>query len=331
MIALCSLLLLTAAPPGPTAASPSASAPAAAPTPAASPAEALRQAKNTFDYGNYTSAAAMADQLLGSRQLDRAADQLEAYRILGLSRLFLYQTLPARDAFLNLLSLDPDYQLDPFYVPPQAIAFFERVRTDNQALLQPIRERRRATQEAQRQEEAARQDLLAQTQAGAQGKVRVVNLRVERHSPLLALLPFGAGQFQNGSPKLGWTLAISEAVLGATSVACYLWIFGKGQAEIPSTGSDGVTVTTIVPTQGGQYFAQSDIGTARTLLDVQISTGAAFFALWAYGIGDAFLHFNSTVTARDDDGPAASPARPGPQAAVLPVPGGAVGSLRLSF
>lgn len=47
---------------------------------------------------------------------------------------------------------------------------------------------------------------------------------VERHSRGIALVPFGAGQFQNGNRTLGWTFLISEAVLGAgalTSLAVH--------------------------------------------------------------------------------------------------------------
>jgi hypothetical protein len=318
MIALCHLLLLAAT------ASPAALPANAAAPPVAGPAETLRQAKNTFDYGNYTSAAAMTDQLLSSRQLDRTADQVEAYRILGLSRFFLHQSVPARDAFLNLLSLDPDYQLDAFYVPPQAISFFENVRTDNQALLQPIRERRRATQEAQRQEEEARQKLLAQTRPADTGpKVTVVNIwRPERHSALLALVPFGAGQFQNGSPKLGWPLLATEGALAGTSIFCYAWY---DLHRLP----DG-------------NFTSADYNSAFAVRAVQISTGATFFALWAFGAGEALFHFQGTVTVKDEETTSPTPPPPSspapsaprtsaPQAAIVPIPGGAVGSLMFRF
>ena len=332
MIALFPLLLLAADPPTPPAAAVApATAPAAAPAPTApsepfvvaNPAETLRQAKNTFDYGNYNSAAAMTDQLLASKQLDRAADQQEAYRILGLSRFFLKQTAPAQNAFLNLLALDPDYQLDPFYVPPQAIAFFESVRTDNQALLQPIRERRRATREAQRQEEAARQKLLSQTKPGeAEAKVTVVNVwRQSQHSPLLALLPFGAGQFQNDSPRLGWALLATEGALAGTSIFSYAWYETH---KLP----DG-------------NFTSSDYSSAFVVRGVQIGTGAAFFAFWAFGVGEAFFHYKSTVTVKEENttpttAPAANPApspppASAPQAAIVPIPGGAAGSVMFRF
>ncbi len=307
MIALSVLLLAAAAP-----------APPAAPAetaPAQSPGETLRQAKNSFDYGSYEQAAKLAQQLVDAHALERPQDQIEAYRLLGLSRYFQHQEAPARDAFLNLLSLDPDYQLDPFYVPPQAIAFFEGVRTENQALLQPIRERRREAQHALELEEEARKKLLTQAKAPPDdAKVKVVNVRVERHSPALALLPFGAGQFQNGNPKLAWGLLVPEVVLGAASVFGYSWYLLH---RLPD----------------GNFNAQ-DYDTAIAMRAVQIGSGAAFLGLWAFGAAEALWHFNSTVTVREED---AAPQKP-PQgsgvkasASVTPVPGGAMGSVALRF
>ncbi|MHB8416478.1 MAG: hypothetical protein ACYDCL_00270 [Myxococcales bacterium] len=304
-------------------------APAPAPPPAAraepaalqNPVEALRQAKNSFDYGSYEQAAKLAEQLVETHALERPQDEIEAFRLLGLARYFQHQAVPARDAFVNLLSLDPDYQLDPFYVPPQAIAFFESVRSDNQALLQPIRERRRAAQEALRLEEEARQKLLTQMKTPPEvPKIKLVNVRVERHSPAIALLPFGAGQFQNGNPKLAWALLIPEAVLAATSVLCYSWYLLH---RLPD----------------GNFDAQ-DYNAAIAVRAVQISAGGAFLGLWAFGAGEALYHFNSTVTVREEEAapqtPPQQPAKPAPsgpavKAAIGPIPGGAMGSLAVRF
>ena len=302
------LWLLAAAPAAPAKADP-------APT-VQNPSEALRQAKNSFDYGSYEQAAKLAEQLIDTHALERPQDQIEAFRLLGLSRYFEHQPAPARDAFLNLLSLDPDYQLDPFYVPPQAIAFFEGVRTDNQALLQPIRQRRREAQQALQLEEEARKKLLTQARAPPEeAKVKLVNVRVERHSPAIALLPFGAGQFQNGNPKLAWGLLVPEAVLGATSVFGYAWYLLH---RLP----DG-------------NFEPQDYSAALAMRAVQISSGAAFFGLWAFGAGEALWHFNSTVTVREEDAPAQPAAKPAPGASIKaslgPIPGGAMGSVAVRF
>lgn len=303
MIALWLALAVAAAPPA-----------AAKVDPApANPVDALRQAKDSFDYGSYDQAAKLAEQLTTTHALERPQDQMEAYRILGLARFFLHESVAAQDAFLNLLSLDPDYQLDPFYVPPQAISFFESVRSQNQTLLQPIRERRRAAEQAIAAEEEARQKLLAQAKAPPpeEPKVKVVNVRVERHNPALALLPFGVGQFQNGNPKLAWGLLVSEVAVAGTSFGTFWWLELKNGTLQPSQNNSAALVR-----------------------DVSNATGATFFALWAFGIGEALWHFNSTVTVREEEAPA-QPAKPAaaPKASVsfAPLPGGGMGTFALHY
>jgi hypothetical protein len=68
--------------------------------------EKLRQARANFDYRNYGPAADLAQELIDNRSLERTPDQIETYRILGLSRFFQGRTEEARIAFINLLSLD---------------------------------------------------------------------------------------------------------------------------------------------------------------------------------------------------------------------------------
>jgi hypothetical protein len=266
----------------------------------------LQQARANFDYRNYGPAADLAQELIDNRALERTSDQIEAYRILGLSRFFQGRTEESRIAFINLLSLDPDFQLDPFYVPPQAVSFFERVRADNQTLLQPIRERRRAAQEALRQEEEARARLLAQGQAA---QPQIVREQIVRPSPAVALLPFGVGQFQNGNTALGVTFAVTEAVAAITSVSCYVWV----ESQRSSTG----------------YFPSSVYSTAVTVRDVQIGAGIAFFVLWAGGAVEAILNLKGPTVVRLPESPAEG--KPGVHASIVPTPTGASGALALDF
>jgi hypothetical protein len=267
----------------------------------ASAQDKLRQARANFDYRNYGTAADLAQELIDSRALERTPDQIDVYRILGLSRFFQGRTEDARIAFINLLSLDPDYQLDPFYVPPQAVAFFERVRADNQALLQPIRERRRAAQEALRQEEEARARLLSQGPSNA--PPQIIREQVERPSTALALLPFGVGQFQNGDTGLGIAFAATEAATAIASVTCYLWI----ESQRDSSG----------------FFPSSVYPTAVTVRDVQVATGIAFFALWAVGAVQAVLTMKPPTVVRIPQTPEPhSELHPTIQPAVSAGPGG---------
>ena len=49
---------------------------------------------------------------------------------------FLNRLDTARRHLVSLLSVDPDYAMDPFLVPPAAVAFFDGVKRDNEALLE---------------------------------------------------------------------------------------------------------------------------------------------------------------------------------------------------
>ena len=112
----------------------------------------------------------------------------------------------AREAFIHLLSIDPDQTLDPFLVPPPIVEFFDQVRADAEPELAPLRERKRQLQEQERLAEEARRRLLAEehVRSGPPSKVVVV----EEHIYMLNFLPFGVGQFQNGDTTKGIIIAV---------------------------------------------------------------------------------------------------------------------------
>jgi len=278
-----------------------------APPPPSDPGAQLHQAHATYEYGDYAATAKILDALTQARNLEHTPDQIEAFRLLGLSRFFLSQLDLAVHAFLELLSLDPDYQLDPLYVPPRAVAFFESVRSNNKDLLDPIRQRRRATQEATVQEEAARQRFLT---LGAGTPPRIIHERVDRPKWWIALIPFGVGQFQNGDVGLGVTLLVTEIATFATATTCYVWIEANSQ---------------------NGYTPSSNYQTALTLRAIQIGSDAAFVGLVGFGIFQALATLRPP-TIVPEEGTPAGPA-PGPKLGIgfAPTPGGAVGSLHLTF
>jgi len=228
--------------------------------------------------------------------------------LLGLSHFFLNQLDAARLAFVQLLSLDPDYQLDPLYVPPQAIAFLDTVRRNNQDLLDPIRERRKATLEAAAQEEAARKRFLT---LGAGAAPRTIRERVEKPSVWLALVPFGAGQFQNDDLGLGLTFLLTEAATLATSIGCYAWVEGL-------RGSDG-------------FYSASNYQTALAARTTQIVAGGVFLGLVVGGATQALIARKPPHVIIEEDNAPARPAPPKVGAGFAPVPGGGVGSFQVSF
>lgn len=133
--------------------------------------------------------------------------------------------------FEALLIDKPDYEPDPLRVSTEAIDAFLDARARMRTRLASIKSERarkeqeeRAKAEAERQREAARVAMLE----------KLASEEVVRHenSRWIALVPFGVGQFQNGSDGLGGLFLASEAVLGIGSgVGASLSLSYAGQAS----------------------------------------------------------------------------------------------------
>ncbi|HEY0840493.1 MAG TPA: hypothetical protein VGD74_09935, partial [Vulgatibacter sp.] len=186
----------------------------------------LRRARGWFEYGDYQQARELAEELLSKNVLSSDEQLIDANRIAALS--WLYGDAPDRREraeryFLQLLSIEPEYRLDPFFTTPAAVEFFDAVRRDNEERLAPIREQRRLAKEARRAEEEARQRFLderARASREARGEPEIV----ERHHLALVFLPLGVGQFQNGDRTAGWFLASLQTAAAVASAASFLSI-----------------------------------------------------------------------------------------------------------
>ncbi len=118
----------------------------------------------------------------------------------------------ATELFEKLILEDPAFEPDPLSFPGDVINTFfdvraqlqERIRSAAQNAARLEAERRVKAEDERRRQEA----WLANVKRLAQEEKITV-----RNSRLVALLPFGAGQFQNGDKILGWTLLASEASL----------------------------------------------------------------------------------------------------------------------
>jgi hypothetical protein len=126
---------------------------------------------------------------------------------------------------------------------------------------------------------------------------------------VIALLPFGAGQFQNGDKALGAGFAAAEVLTLATSVVCFFWVTNQANPD-------------------GNYSA-STYPTALNVREVQIGTGIGFGALWLLGSAEAFWHMRQPTVTREEAAPSTAPSVVG--ASFEPLPGGGMGSLKLSF
>lgn len=276
----------------------------------------LRKAKDYFEYGEYERARTIVEELLGQNVLALDDQLIDANRMAGLA--WYYGDSPERlekaeRYFLQLLSIEPEYRLDPFFTPPAAVQFFEEVKAAHEAQLAPIREQRRLAKEARRAEEEARRRFLDEQQRRGSGLGATE--QVERHNFALVFLPMGAGQFQNGDDAKGITLAAVQVVAGVTSALSYL--------AIENLRDDG-------------GFSGSEVGTAQTLDAVKWASAAVFWSAWAYGVADAWINYESEVVrpvVRPLEKAESETSSTGLQVAprIGPLPGGGMVSLGLDF
>jgi tetratricopeptide (TPR) repeat protein len=218
----------------------------------------LRRARNEFAYGNYNLAAEKLRELLYPMRLYNDDQVIETRKYLALSYYLLGKVNAAKEEFGKLLYLSPDYQLDPYTVPPPIIELFELVRSQMKPELDAIRQRQSDEQ------------LQAATKSGY---VRHVDQTMLERSELATFLPFGVGQFQNGDYGWGAVFAISELALLGVNIGAYLWATSYG------------------PT----YHDQSRQRLVQALTVAQYSSLALFGVVWSVGVFQARLSFQPLV------------------------------------
>jgi hypothetical protein len=178
----------------------------------------LEKAHNAYAAHKYDDAEARLRALLDAKTSElRDPDSIaDARMYLGATLLAEKKNEEAAATFEQLLLEKDDYQPDPLRVSLEAIDALVDARSrlrDRIAAIQAAKVRRaqeeKAKAEAERQRQALRLALLE--------KLASTETVVERHSRWIALLPFGAGQFQNGQTVAGWVFLAGEAMLGAGS------------------------------------------------------------------------------------------------------------------
>lgn len=207
------------------------------------------------------------------------ADLARAYELLGQAHYFLGDRETARTHFSKLVRLRPDKELDPLVIPPPVIAFYEELR---QPILRELEADRDVIRKAREEEEARRRAELT------------VHHYVEtrRNSRLVAALPFGAGQFQNGDTGLGAAFLSTELVATGLSVAFFLAVEDLRQ-------DDG-------------RFASEDIDRAASLQTAQLVSGGIALALAIAGIVEAQINFRETTLIERVEGPKGAGRRTAP-------------------
>jgi hypothetical protein len=247
----------------------------------AAPAE-LKRAKDRCEFGAWADCAGTLRPFLARDPVLSDEEAVEAWRLLGLSEYHLGDRPAARTAFVNLLSFDPDYTLDPFLVPPPIVDFFDKVKRDHEPDLAPLRERKRALREQQRLAAEAKRRLLAEEQARSGPPTKVV--KVQERIYLLNWMPFGIGQFQNGDQRKGSAIAIGQLVLGVTNIAV---IVAHGQ--IADDRSRMCTSSEANCTR--PPYTNDDRRLLGRLEAVKYVSAGLFWGLYGYGVWDAHRHY----------------------------------------
>jgi hypothetical protein len=243
----------------------------------------LKRARDRYEFGAWADAAGASRQLLLGHPDLTEAQRVEAYRLLGLAEYQLGDRDQARTAFVNLLSLTPDYSLDPFLVPPPIVEFFDKVKREHEPQLAPLRERKRQLKEQQRLAEEAQRHLLAEEQARTGPPAKI--LRVQENIYLFNWLPFGAGQFQNGQRTKGLVVATSQLALGILNI---------GSVVIHNQiASDRSRYCTIRDTSNcsSPPITDSDRRLLSNLDVARYVTAALFWGVYAYSVVDAHLNY----------------------------------------
>ncbi|MDF1562632.1 MAG: tetratricopeptide repeat protein [Deltaproteobacteria bacterium] len=259
----------------------------------------LKRAQDRFQYGDYADAVQQVSRLLEQNRLTSDESLVEAHRILGLAYYYLDRKEEARSALVSLLSVDPDFKLDPFFYPPKVVEFFDQVKAENETLLAPIREQKARIEAERFRAEQARLRLLEEErkrreEAAERLQPSEVVERVEENHPyLLNWLPFGVGQFQNGDVLKGSLLAGGQTLAAGASVLGYL-VTANLRTCKPLTIPGGSLGQ---PDQEGQRcgIPEGSQNLAATMISMKWIAGAAFWGLFAYGIIDAHLHWEPVV------------------------------------
>ncbi|XXF74996.1 tetratricopeptide repeat protein [Myxococcaceae bacterium GXIMD 01537] len=250
----------------------------------------------SFEYGKYAEVLERAGARIDRGNLHED-DLGELHRLAGLAAFNLNRPEDAARHFRAMLRLDPEQSLDPFVVPPPAVAYFDGLKKDMAAELEFIRQERRLRQERERAAAERREKERIETETArrrAEELARQVTVRtVEKRNFLVNFVPFGAGQFQQGRTSVGVVFAASEGALAVTSVIAffaYESLFETATIQrddvLTPDGKSSVTV---------RYIPTSRAKEADTWRMLKVGSAAGFYTVYALGVVDALLHHQDDV------------------------------------
>ena len=181
-----------------------------------------------------------------------------AYEYLGLAHFYLGHKERATGYFKDLIYFRPEHRLDPVRVPPNAVSLYNQLHIALQEEL------------TQRQEAMARQSELEEERRLRKMRLPIV-LERQVNQKLIAFLPFGAGQFQNQEPGLGYFFLGSELIAVGLSAGFFWGVESLRQ-------SDG-------------RFMKRDYLFAQQLQRAQLISGGVAIGLMVSGVILALLRY----------------------------------------
>lgn len=272
----------------------------------AGPTDSLRAGQRAYARGRYKQVVKLVRPLLHPTiRLANQAQVLNAHRLLALSYLFLKDRAAAEKQLMALLSLQPEFQLDPVVDPVAAVQFLDEIKRRNAQRIAMIKERERLEREKRLAEDRRRKLEQKRLALERLMKQPTVERLVERRFLWLNFVPFGAGQFQNGHRTKGYVLLSSQATLAAASLGLALGLrVAYPDGKVPADQWD----------------------TAQGLSAAQVITGALFLAVATYGVVDALVYYEPvTVTLRPVPR-TSKPAKASPATSIFFAPAVAPGS-----
>jgi len=234
-------------------------------TASASPAQDLEHARQAFRQHDYESAMKLATFLLyPDEKLALPGDLVEAHVILGASNFETGHRAEAKTEFERALQIQPDKSLTDLLFSEGAIRLFDETKADIEA---------RAERDAQLRKLADERERIR--------RYRESLVVVEKRSFIVNFAPFGAGQFQNKQPVRGLLFAAGQGIAGGISAGAFLYLAGKYGLNATVKVSDGPGV--------------------RRMQQLEIGSGIAFYAIYAWSVVDALLNYKPSVQVQGDD------------------------------
>jgi hypothetical protein len=239
----------------------------AAGAPAASEAAAYDAGKALYQTGQHAQAVAhFAQAIEGASPSIRDGDLVNQARMLwGASAMYLGRLADADLQFERILRGSPKFEPDALLFPPGVLTEFRRIR---EKLEKEAAEKRAGDANTRRIAALEAANTNLETQLGALRAFARYERVVVRRSRVIASIPFGVGQFQNGEVALGIFFAATEGLALTTATVSYAF-----HSSLP-----------IDPIDANQ--ARSAASAARVINWISIGT---FVALAVGGIAQAHV------------------------------------------